>query len=126
MAGRILLWKDSVGWTCSNCRWEYPLPTLLSAKDARDAYDRLATADFGKHECQAFSSAQKEVPQKEIQTSILADRARMLIMRGYTPKIAVDIVLHELEFEHRENPEALAKARRDAEEFLARIRRGLI
>jgi hypothetical protein len=54
------------------------------------------------------------------------ERALTFITRGYKPKIAVEIVLHELEFECRNSPPASVKARGDAEEFLARIRKGLI
>jgi hypothetical protein len=32
-----------------------------------------------------------------------ADRARLLIKRGYSPKVAVELVLHEMEFEQGNN-----------------------
>jgi hypothetical protein len=123
MAVRSMVWIEGLnaGWSCSNCYWKFPVPTLLTGKEARDAYDRLASAKFGDHDCKEYSAL-------PVQSSMsgFTERARTLIMRGYKPKIAVEIVLHELEFEHRNNPEALAKARGDAEEFLARIRKGLI
>jgi len=50
----------------------------------------------------------------------------MLIRRGYTPKVAVELVLHEMEFEQGNNSKTVEKARVDAEEFLMRARRGLI
>jgi hypothetical protein len=50
--------------------------------------------------------------------------SRTLAMRGCKPKIAAEILLHELGFVCRNNPEALAKARGGAEDFLARIRKG--
>lgn len=55
-----------------------------------------------------------------------ADRVRTLIKRGYTPKVAVELVLHEMEFEQGNNSKAMEKARTDAEDFLAKARRGLI
>ena len=121
MAERSLVWIEGFeeGWSCSNCPWKFPVPTLLTGKEARDAYDRLAAAKFEQHKCQESSSA----PQNEVPNSVFADRARQLMKRGYKPKIAVEIILHEMEFEHRKNPAALAKAGVDAEEFLERIRK---
>jgi hypothetical protein len=121
---RSIVWVEGreEGWSCSNCNWKFLVPPLLTSKDARDAYDRLAAAKFDQHECQKISSA----PEKEAPSSEFIERVRVLIKRGYTPKIAVDIVLHEMEFEHRKNPAALAKARVDADAFLQRIRKGLI
>lgn len=109
------------GWSCSNCQWKVTVPPFLTSKDARDAYDRLAAAKFDQHECQIPSAPRTEAPSSDF-----VERARVLMKRGYTPKIAVDIVLHEMEFEHRKNPAALAKARVDADAFLERIRKGLI
>jgi hypothetical protein len=120
---RSMVWIDGLeaGWSCSNCTWKFPIPTLLSSKDARDAYDRLAGVKFDKHQCEESSTSDKQAPG-----SPFDDRARMLIMRGFTPKVAVDIVLHEMQFENRQNPAALAKAHGEAEAFLERIRKGLI
>jgi len=39
-----------------------------------------------------------------------AERARMLIKRGYTPKVAVELVLHEMEFEEGNNSRMIEKA----------------
>ena len=44
---RELIWTSHhsfQGWTCSQCEWNYALPTLLHDPDARTAYDRLAAA----------------------------------------------------------------------------------
>lgn len=124
MTMRSMVWIEGreQGWSCSNCQWKFPVPSLLTSKEARDAYDRLATAKFDRHECQEVPAA----PEKEGLSSDFVERARVLMKRGYTPKIAVDIVLHEMEFEHRKNPAALTKARVDAEGFLERVRKGLI
>ena len=65
--------------------------------------------------------------QETVENTIsFADRARLLIKRGYTPKVAVELVLHELEMEHIRNPRMVEKARAEAEDFLMRVRRGLI
>jgi hypothetical protein len=55
-----------------------------------------------------------------------SDRARILIKRGYTPKVAVELVLHEVEVEHGNDAKIMDKARTDAEDFLLKARRGLI
>ncbi len=33
---RSLIWieSDVNGWACSNCRWSFPVPTLLSGEEA--------------------------------------------------------------------------------------------
>jgi hypothetical protein len=55
-----------------------------------------------------------------------ADRAHMLIKRGYTPKVAVELVLHELEVEYGSNSRKMDEARRNADDFLSKVRRGLL
>lgn len=122
--GRSLVWIEGAdgGWACSSCRWKFPVPTLLSEKEAREAYDRLAAAKFTKHECGAENSP----PTTPNPGPSFADRARVLIMRGYKPKIAVELVLHDLEFENPNNPEVIKKARVAAEDFLLKIGKGLI
>jgi PilZ domain len=55
-----------------------------------------------------------------------ADRARKIIKRGYTPKVAVELALHELESEYGSNPWIMENARIDAEEFLRKVRDGII
>jgi hypothetical protein len=67
------------------------------------AYDRATDAKFGEHQREAETrlSTQEQETQRDADTAF-ADRARMLIKRGYTPKIAVELVLHEMEFEQGE------------------------
>ena len=91
------------------------------------AYDRATKAKFGEHQRQAETrlSAQEQATQRAADTAF-ADRARMLIKRGYAPKVAVELVLHEMEFEQGNNSSAMEKARADAEDFLRRTRQGLI
>jgi hypothetical protein len=125
MAVRSLVWIEGGvdgGWSCSLCTWRFPVPTLLTEKEAKDAYDRLAAAKFNDHTC---SLAAPTAPRKESNTG-LADRARGLITRGYKPKVAVELVLHELEFEFRNDPKVIEKARAEAEQFLLNIRKGAI
>jgi hypothetical protein len=126
---RVLIWigGDAKGWACSICRWKYPVPTLLSGEEAKGAYDRLAAAKFREHKCETGTSPFAAEPEAKLDAGIsFAERARVLIKRGYTPKIAADLVLHEMEFEHISNPTMMEKARADAEDFLQRVRKGLI
>jgi hypothetical protein len=126
---RSLIWieGDANGWACSNCRWRFPVPTLLSGEEAKGAYDRLAAAKFREHGCEPESSlsAAKQETKRYADTAF-AERARMLIKRGYTPKVAAELVLHEVEVEHGNDPRSMEKARADAEDFLQRARKGLI
>jgi len=126
---RSLIWMESDvnGWACSNCLWRFPLPTLLSGEEAKGAYDRLAAAKFRQHTCEAatgFSATMSEA-KRNIDTAFI-ERARALIKRGYKPKVAVEFVLQETEIEHGNDPKFMEKARADAEDFLQRVRTGLI
>ena len=126
---RSLSWisGDAPGWACSNCRWKFPLPTLLSGEEAKAAYDRLADAKFREHRCEGEASLSTPKQETAWNTdTAFADRARTLIKRGYTPKVAVELVLHEMEFEHGNNPSTMDTARANAEDFLLKARRGLI
>jgi len=49
-----------------------------------------------------------------------------LVIRGFKPKDAADITLDEIIFEHRNDPQVAEKARKDAEDFLIRVKGGLI
>jgi hypothetical protein len=129
---RSMIWigGDAKGWACSNCQWKFPVPTLLSGEDAKSAYDRLAAGRFRDHKCDARESAPSffdtEHQPAPDSASSFAERARVLIKRGYTPKVAADLVLHEMEFEQGNNPKTVEKARLEAEAFLQRVRKGLI
>jgi hypothetical protein len=77
------------GWTCSECAWIYPIPELLADPEAKAAYDRIASANFAKHACEALPKKQKPVEEANI------DRLRKLVMRGMKPKDAVEIMLRD-------------------------------
>jgi hypothetical protein len=91
------------------------------------AYRRPAGVKFGEHrrEAETKNSTQEQEAQPE-HDSAFEDRARILIKRGYTPKVAVELVLHEIEFEQGSNSRIMEKARADAENFLMRARQGLV
>ena len=55
-----------------------------------------------------------------------AARARKLVTRGFKPKDAAQITLQEITFENRNDPSAAKKAQADAEDFLRRVKDGLI
>jgi hypothetical protein len=135
---RSLIWieGEANGWACSNCRWRFPVPTLLSGDEATAAYNRLAAVKFREHKCEAetnLSAAKQETKRSPAADAALAEgartlteRARMLIKRGYTPKVAVELALQETEVEHGNDPRIMERARADAEDFLRRARKGLI
>jgi hypothetical protein len=126
---RSLIWVegDALGWACSNCAWKFPVPTLLSGEEAKEAYHRLAGLKFREHECKGEGSATATINEsKRGIDSPFADRARALIKRGYTPKVAVELVLHDAEIECGNDSKKMARARADAEDFLMRARKGLI
>jgi hypothetical protein len=126
---RSLIWieGDAYGWACSNCQWRFLVPTLLSGEEAMGAYHRLAAVKFREHECGAETSpsATKQEIKREADTTF-AERARMLVRRGYKPKDAVEGVLQEMEIEHGNDPRTMVKARADAQDFLLKVRKGLI
>lgn len=126
---RYLIWieGDADGWACSNCRWRFPVPTLLGGGEAKAAYDRLAALKFGEHTCEGETGASGAKPEATWNAdSALTERARMLIKRGYTPKVAVELILQETEVEYGSHSRIMEKAREDAEDFLRRVRKGLI
>ncbi len=121
---RVMTWvtdPNFQGWICSRCGWNYPLPTLLSDPAAKTAYDRLAAGKFRDHACQAHPSH----PKSSEPASFTA-RIRSLVREGFKPKDAVDILLQEVALEYHNDPKLLARARADGEDFLRRMREGLM
>lgn len=122
---RELVWTSNrtfQGWTCSQCEWNYPLPTLLSDADARSAYDRLASAKFREHKCADHLA---RIGQLEDDESFTA-RIRKLVSQGFKPKDAVELFLQEMALEYRNDPKTLARAKAEGEDFLRRVKAGLI
>lgn len=121
---RELIWTSSrtfQGWTCSQCEWNYPLPTLLTNADARTAYDRLATGKFKEHKC-----ADHLVRLTAADNDSFTPRIRKLVSQGFKPKDAVDLMLQEVALEYRNQPKVLEQAKADGEDFLRRVKAGLI
>ena len=122
---RQIIWTSThsfQGWTCSQCDWNYPIPTFLNDPEARTAYDRLAAAKFREHKCSEHSSRQGSPDDADSFTP----RIRKLVTQGFKPKDAVELFLQEIALEYRNQPKVLAQAKADAEDFLRRVRAGLI
>jgi hypothetical protein len=109
------------GWACSQCGWTFPVPALLSDQEAKSAYDRLASRKFQEHNCENHGQ-----PDMAPDSESFAERARKLVTRGFKPKDAAQITLQEITFEKRNDPNAVKKAQGDAEDFLRRVKEGLI
>jgi len=121
---RELIWTSQhafQGWTCSQCEWNYPLPTLLQDADARTAYDRLAAAKFREHKC-----ADHLARLAPAATDSFSARIRRLVRQGFKPKDAVELFLQEVALEYRGQPKVLERAKVEAEDFLRRVKAGLI
>lgn len=121
---RQLIWTSSHtfhGWTCSQCEWNSALPTLLNDPEAKTAYDRLAAAKFRDHKCADHLSRLGAADGEDFTA-----RIRKLVAQGFKPKDAVELFLQEIALEHRNDPKVMAKAKADGEDFLRRVRAGLI
>jgi hypothetical protein len=121
---RELLWtshRTFQGWTCSQCEWSYPLPTLLTDADAKTAFDRLAAAKFREHKCNEHMARLAPVVDEGF-----SSRIRRLISQGFKPKDAVELMLQEVALEFRGQPNVLEQAKSEGEDFLRRMRAGII
>jgi len=121
---RELLWtsqRSFQGWTCSQCEWNYPLPTLLTDADAKTAYDRLAASKFKEHKCSEHLARLSPVVDEGF-----SSRIRKLISQGFKPKDAVELMLQEVALEYRGQPKVLEQAKSEGEDFLRRLRAGVI
>ncbi len=112
---------DFHGWICSDCEWNSAIPTLLEDPDARSAFDRLASGKFRGHNCPDY--AKRNVSSR---AASLTERMRVLVKRGYKPKDAADLVLQEISLEFRQQTAILKQAQDEAQEFLRRVREGII
>jgi hypothetical protein len=121
---RTIVWvaeHSFQAWTCSECDWNYPAPTLLTSAEARTAYDRLAVGKFREHACADHLS---RLPSTDSQS--FTARIRKLCAQGFKPKDAVELLLQEVALEYRNQPKVLEQARTEGEDFLRRVREGLI
>ena len=122
---RELVWtveRNFQGWTCSQCEWNSSLPTLLTDSEAKNAFDRLAAAKFRDHKCADHLSRLGSADDVDSFTP----RIRKLVTQGFKPKDAVELFLQEVALEYRNQPKVLAQAQADGEDFLRRVRAGLI
>jgi hypothetical protein len=121
---REIVWtfdRNFQGWTCSACEWNCPLPTLLNDSEAKNAYDRLAAAKFRDHKCADHLSRLTSAPSDGFTA-----RIKKMVTHGYKPKDAVELFLQEIQLEYRNQPKVLAQAQLEADDFLRRLRAGLI
>jgi len=93
---------------------------LLSDPDAKSAFDRLALSKFRGHECVTHSE------RVEFSAPSVTERIRKLVAGGYKPKDAIDIVLQEVGLEFRHKPEVIDEAHSEAQDFLRRMRDGIV
>jgi len=113
--------KSFRGWSCSDCGWNYAVPTLLSEAEAKSAFDRLALSKFRGHDC-TENSQRPEYPGRPSVT----ERIRKLVSSGYKPKDAVDIIVQEVGLEFRDKPDVIDEAQSEAQDFLRRMREGIV
>lgn len=121
---RDLLWaveRHFQGWTCSQCEWNEPIPTLLQDPEAKTAYDRIAMGKFRKHNCAQYAI---RLPSSAGESFTI--RIRKLVSKGFKPKDAVELVLQEVSIESPGQPKVLEQAKQEGEDFLRRLRAGLI
>ena len=121
---RELVWtvnRNFQGWTCSQCEWNSSLPTLLNDPEAKNAFDRLAAAKFRDHNCSDHLSRMASTAPDTFTV-----RIRKLVSQGFKPKDAVELFLQEIALEYRNQPKVLAQAKSEADDFLRRLRAGLI
>ncbi len=121
---REILWsieRNFEGWTCSRCEWNEPVPTLLNDPDAKTAFDRIAIGKFRKHNCAEYPI---RLPSSGGES--FTARIRKLVSKGFKPKDAVELVLQEASIEYPRQPKMLAQAQQEGEDFLRRLRAGLI
>ena len=121
---RTIVWVSDPsfqGWTCSQCDWNNSVPTLLSTSEAKTAYDRLALGKFREHNC-----GDHRPRLAAADSHSFTARIRKLISQGFKPKDAVELLLQEVALEYRNQPKVLDQARTEGEDFLRRVREGLI
>lgn len=121
---KTMVWITSRGfrgWSCSECGWNYAVPTLLSEAEAKSAFDRLALSKFRGHDCAEHAGRLEYSGSPSV-----TERIRKLVASGYKPKDAVDIVVQEVGLEFRDKPDVIDEAQSEAQEFLRRMREGIV
>lgn len=123
--GKQLTWifgPSFTGWSCSQCKWNYSVPELLSDPEARAAYDRLASSKFQSHNCAEHGSLERPAEEDDF-----TQRARKLVHSGLKPRDAVDIAMKEIMFESRNtDPKFTDQLRTQGDDFLRRVKQGLL
>jgi hypothetical protein len=94
----------------------------LNDPEAKTAYDRLAAAKFRDHKCADHLLRLGSADDADSFTP----RIRKLVTQGFKPKDAVELFLQEVALEYRNQPKVQAQAKADAEDFLRRVRAGII
>ena len=122
--GRWLKWVSSEstqGWACSQCSWIFNTPQLLSDPEAKAAYDRLANSKFQTHKCEEHGMQAELIEQDDFMS-----RARNLVKRGFKPRDAADITMQEILLEYGDDAKRAERTRLAAEEFLRRVKSGMM
>ena len=101
-------------------RMELPAAPLLNDTEAKNAYDRLAAAKFREHKCE------DHLIRLATTSDSFTARIKKMVSHGYKPKDAVELFLQEVQLEYRNQPKVLAQAQLEADDFLRRLRAGLI
>ena len=96
-------------------------PDLLSDPEAKAAFDRLSNSKFQSHKCQDHGMRAEIAEEDDFMT-----RARNLVKRGFKPRDAADITMQEILLEHGEDGPRATRTRLAAEEFLRRVKTGMI
>jgi hypothetical protein len=109
------------GWACSQCAWVFNTPDLLSDPDAKAAYDRLANGKFQTHKCEDHGMRAELIEEDDFMT-----RAKNLVKRGFKPRDAADITMQEILLEFGEDSKRAQRTRLAAEEFLRRVKSGML
>lgn len=81
----------------------------------------MAFAQFSEHDCKLHPSNGN---QPETESHI--GKMRLLVMRGSSPEEAAGEVLKEVSSRYPDQPATIDKVRKEADEFLRRIREGFL
>ena len=120
---RALTWVSDqrlTGWTFPGVAGRFLFRRFLKDPEARKAYDRLASAKFQRHDCATHQSSASFAPESFI------NRTKGLVMRGFKPKDAAEIAAREIMFENDHDPDIARKVQIEAQDFMRRVKKGLI